>query len=257
MSAAEGRRAAVVTGGASGIGRACALAFARDGVDVAIADADSATGAEALALLTETGIDAFFIEVDVAQPQAMQRFFAEVEERFGRLDYAVNAAGIQGPFAETAEYSIESWQRTIDVNLTGVFLAVKHEIELMLKGDGGGIVNISSNFGLVGAKGIPAYAASKHGVVGLGKVAGLEYATRGVRINTLCPGGTDTPLVQRNLAADPVRGKEMIEAAIALHPMVRLAAPEEIAAAALWLCSQQASYITGAVVPVDGGYVAQ
>jgi NAD(P)-dependent dehydrogenase (short-subunit alcohol dehydrogenase family) len=246
-----------VTGGASGIGRACALAFARNGADVAIADADPAMGEETIGLLEEAGVHAFFTQVDVASTDAMQSFFGEVEKRFGRLDHAVNAAGIQGPIAETAEYSVEEWRRTIDVNLTGVFLAVKHEVGLMLKGEGGSIVNIASNFGLVGARAIPAYAASKHGVVGLGKVAGLDYATRGVRVNTLCPGGTDTPMVQRNIDADPVAGKEMVEAALALHPMGRLATPEEIAAAALWLCSEQASYVTGAVIPVDGGFVAQ
>jgi NAD(P)-dependent dehydrogenase (short-subunit alcohol dehydrogenase family) len=253
----SGQKAAVVTGGASGIGRACVVAFAEEGVRVAIADADVDAAEQALDRIREGGGEAFFVETDVSSADEMEQFFAQVGERFGRLDFAVNAAGIQGTLAETAECSVDNWARTIGVNLTGVFLAMRHEIEAMLRGDGGAIVNIASNFGLVGSPRMPAYAASKHGVVGLSKVAGLEYATRGVRINALCPGGTDTPLIQKTMAADPAAGERMMEEVMALHPMRRLARPEEVAAAALWLCSDRASYVTGASIAVDGGFVAQ
>jgi NAD(P)-dependent dehydrogenase (short-subunit alcohol dehydrogenase family) len=253
----SGQKAAVVTGGASGIGRACVVAFAEEGARVAIADADGDAAEKAVELARACGGDAFFVLTDVSSADEMERFFAQVDERFGRLDFAVNAAGIQGTLAETADCTVDNWARTIGVNLTGVFLAMKHEIKAMLRGDGGAIVNIASNFGLVGSPRMPAYAASKHGVVGLSKVAGLEYATRGVRINALCPGGTDTPLIQKTMAADPAAGERMMEEVMALHPMRRLARPEEIAAAALWLCSDGASYVSGASIAVDGGFVAQ
>lgn len=250
-------KVAVVTGGASGIGRAVALAFAAEGAGVAILDFDRDLARATAEQARAAGADAIPVAVDVADAASMAKAFEEVDARFGRLDYGVNAAGIQGALAETAEYPDESWQRTIGVNLTGVWLAMRHELRAMLKGDGGSIVNVASNFGLVGAPRMPAYAASKHGVVGLTKVAALDYATRGVRVNALCPGGTDTPLIQKTSAADPAAGERMMKEVMALHPMRRLASPEEIASTALWLSSEKASNITGAAIPADGGYVAQ
>ena len=256
MSPAAPRRVAVLTGGASGIGRACALAFAAQGHDLAIADRDDAE--EVAGLAREHGVEAFASRVDVSDGVAVERFIAAVWERFGRLDCGVNAAGIQqlelGP---TAEVSDEVWEQTIGVNLDGIFYATKHEIRAMLRGGGGAVVNVASQFGLVAGAHLPAYVAAKHGVVGLSKAAALDYATSGVRVNVLCPGGTDTPLVEKMLGADPVGGQRHLEEALALHPMRRLAEPQEIAAAAVWLCSEQASNVTGVALPVDGGYVAQ
>lgn len=253
---ADGERVAVVTGGASGIGRACALGFAEQGVNVAIADRDS--GEEVVGLARGHGVDAFSSQVDVSDGAAVERFFAEVDERFGRLDCAVHAAGIQqvelGP---TAGVSDEVWRRTIAVNLDGIFFATKHAIRAILRSGGGAVVNIVSQYGLVAGPNLPAYVASKHGVVGLTKAAALEYATEGVRVNAVCPGGTDTPLVQNMLRDDPVHGEQHLQTALDLHPMRRLAQPEEIAAAAVWLCSDLASNVTGVALPVDGGYVAQ
>lgn len=249
-------RVAVVTGGASGIGRACALAFAQDGVNVAIAD--RAAAEDVVDLARGHGVEAFCAEVDVSDGGAVEQFFAEVEERFGRLDCSVHAAGIQQvELGDTAETSDEAWSKTLAVNLDGIFYATKHAIRAMLRNGDGAVVNVASQYGLVAGPGLPAYVASKHGVVGLTKAAALEYATRGVRVNVVCPGGTDTPLVQNMLRADPVHGEKHLQEALALHPMRRLAQPEEIAAAAVWLCSDAASNVTGTALSVDGGYVAQ
>jgi NAD(P)-dependent dehydrogenase (short-subunit alcohol dehydrogenase family) len=249
-------KVALVTGGASGIGRATGLALADVGVRVVVADVDSSGGGETVELVRRAGSDAIFVEVDVADASAVAQAVERARSTFGRLDFGINAAGRQGALAETADYTEEDWSRTIAVNLSGVWLAMKYEIREMLRAGGGSIVNIASNFGLVGSPRMPAYAASKHGVVGLTKVAALEYATRGIRVNAICPGGTDTPWIERNLAADPAAADSMMEEVMALHPMRRLARPEEIAAAAVWLCSDAASYVTGAAIAVDGGFVA-
>ena len=250
-------KVAAVTGGASGIGRAVALAFAQEGAGVAVLDADAEGGERTAALIRDRGGDAISLTVDVASAADVAAAFGELEQHFGRLDFGVNAAGIQGALVDTADCTEENWGRTIGVNLTGVWLALKHELRALLRGEGGAIVNVASNFGLVGFPGMPAYAASKHGVVGLTKVAALEYATRGIRVNALCPGGTDTPMIHKTHAADPVAGDKMMEEVMALHPMRRLATPEELAATAVWLCSDRSSNITGAAIAADGGYVAQ
>jgi NAD(P)-dependent dehydrogenase (short-subunit alcohol dehydrogenase family) len=250
-------RVAVVTGGASGIGRAVALAFAERGAGVAILDADAGAGEAVAASIADRDGDAIALDVDVSSADAVAAAFGDIDAHFGRLDYGVNAAGMQGPVVETAECADDTWTRTIAVNLTGVFLALKHELRALLRSGGGAIVNVASNFGLVGSAGMPAYVASKHGVVGLTKVAALEYATRGVRVNALCPGGTDTPWIHRNEFADPEAGQRIMDEVVAGHPMQRLATPEEIAATALWLCSDAAAYVNGAAIAADGGYVAR
>jgi NAD(P)-dependent dehydrogenase (short-subunit alcohol dehydrogenase family) len=243
-------RVAVVTGGASGIGRACALAFADTGAAVAVIDADGDGAAGTADAIRESGGEALALVADVADGEAVAEAFRQIDERFGRLDCAVNSAGVQGALGDAAECTEENWHRTIGINLTGIWLAMKHELPAMLRGDGGAIVNVASNFGLVGGPRMPAYAASKHGVVGLTKASALDYATRGIRINALCPGGTDTPMIHKATAVDPAE-------IMALHPMRRWARPEEIAATALWLCSPDAGYVTGAAIAADGGYVAQ
>jgi NAD(P)-dependent dehydrogenase (short-subunit alcohol dehydrogenase family) len=250
-------RVAVVTGGASGIGRACALAFADTGAAVAVIDADGDGAAGTADAIRESGGEALALVADVADSEAVDAAFRQIDERFGRVDAAVNSAGIQGALGETADCTDENWHRTLGINLTGTFLAMKHELHAMLRGDGGAIVNVASNFGLVAAPRMPAYAASKHGVIGLTKAAALDYATRGIRVNALCPGGTDTPMIHKSSEADPAVRKRMTEEVMELHPMRRWARPEEIAATALWLCSPDAGYVNGAAIAADGGYVAQ
>jgi NAD(P)-dependent dehydrogenase (short-subunit alcohol dehydrogenase family) len=247
----------VVTGGASGIGRAVAHAFAGEGVAVAVLDADAEAGEQVAEDLRDQGGDAIALDADVASSEAVATAFRELDDHFGRLDYGVNAAGVQGALVETADCTDEDWSRTIGVNLTGVWLALKHELRALLRCDGGAIVNVASNFGLVGCRGMPAYAASKHGVVGLTKVAALEYASRGVRVNALCPGGTDTPWIHKTEYADRAAGEQIMDQVMALHPLRRLATPEEIAATAVWLCSDGAAYVNGAAIAADGGFTSQ
>ncbi len=249
-------RVALVTGGASGIGRATAVGFAEEGASVVVADLDDAGGEETAELVRGLDREAVHVDTDVTSADSVASAVSQARERFGRLDFAVNAAGIQGVFSDTDAYPEEVWTRLIAVNLTGVWLSMKYELQAMLETGGGAIVNVSSNMGLVAAPGHSAYAASKHGVVGMSKAAALEYTQRGIRVNVLCPGGTVTPMFDKAAANDPEGTKEMAETFLAKHPMGRWAQPEEMAAAAVWMCSERASYLNGAVVPVDGGFVA-
>jgi NAD(P)-dependent dehydrogenase (short-subunit alcohol dehydrogenase family) len=250
-------RVAIVTGAGSGIGRGGALAFAGAGAHVVVADVDADGGEETVALVRDAGGEAIFALVDVAVGEHVERMVTTAREHYGRLDYAMNNAGIQGPLTDTADYTEEEWERTIAVNLTGVWLCMKHELQEIGRAGGGAIVNVASNFGLVAAPGMAAYAASKHGVVGLTKVAGLEYAQRGIRVNAICPGGTETGMITKTLERDAVAGQKMLDEVKALHPIGRWAQPSEIAAAAVWLCSERASFVTATILPVDGGYVAR
>ncbi len=247
----------LVTGGGSGIGQAAAQAFAEAGASVIIADVDLAGGETTASGIRATGGHATFQGCDVSRAVEVEALLASIVARHGRLDWAFNNAGIQGELQPTVECSEENFDRIIATNLKGVWLCMKYQIAQMLRQGGGAIVNNSSNFGLVGSNGMPAYCASKHGVVGLTKTAALEYARHGVRVNAVCPGPVQTPLVERLLALQPDLAAEIIAAIKAREPIGRLGRSMEIAAAVLWLCSDAASFVTGAALPVDGGYVAQ
>lgn len=251
MSGVMDGKVAVVTGGGSGLGRACAVALGAAGADVMVADVDADGGAETVSLVAGS---AEFVATDVTDPDAVAAMVGRTVERFGRLDAAVNNAGTTGPGAPVADYALEDWNRTLALNLTGVFLCMKHEIPAMIaSGDGGAIVNMSSGAGLVGFPGLPAYVASKHGVVGLTRAAALEYVGAGIRVNAVCPGSTRTPMLEAFMGGDPTIEKMMEKAA----PIGRLGRPEEIAEAVVWLCSDAASFVVGHALAVDGGAVAQ
>lgn len=246
-------KASVVTGGGSGLGQASAVALAQAGATVTIADVDDAGGNETVALIQKDGGDAEFVHADVTQPDEVEGLIAKAVERWGHLDCAVNNAGTTGPNGFTADYTLDDWNRTIGLNLTGVFLCMKYEIPAMLAGDGGSIVNMSSGAGLMGFAGLPAYVASKHGVVGITRAAALEYAQQGIRVNCICPGSTRTPMLEGFMGGDP-KIERMMTAGV---PLGRLGRPEEIAAAVAWLCSDAASFVLGHAMAVDGGSVVQ
>lgn len=245
-------RVALVTGASSGIGRASALAFARAGAKVVAADLSESGGSETVALITSAGGEALFVQTDVSKNSEVKSLIEKIVSRFGRLDFAHNNAGTEGAITSTHDCSEENWDTIIDTNLKGVWLCLKYEIPQMLQRCGA-IVNTSSMAGLVGFKGFPAYAASKHGVIGLTKTAALEYAKSGVRINAVCPGLIRTPMIERQVKGDP-----QVEARLlAFQPSGRMGTPEEVAETVLWLCSDGASFVTGAALQVDGGLVAQ
>jgi NAD(P)-dependent dehydrogenase (short-subunit alcohol dehydrogenase family) len=244
---------ALVTGAASGIGAASALAFAAAGARVAVCDRDLA-GAEATAkLIGEGGGEACAVAVDVTDAAQVEAMVGEVVARFGRLDCAHNNAGITGASAPTDDYDAAQWDLVLAVNLTGVFHCLRHELSAMLRTGGGAIVNTASFSGLVAVPRIPAYVASKHGVVGLTKAAAVEYGRKGIRVNAVCPGSTRTPMVDGFSGGDA----RVEEAMAAASPMRRLAEPEEIARTVVWLCSNEASFVNGHALAVDGGAVIQ
>ncbi|MBV7337823.1 SDR family oxidoreductase [Chloroflexi bacterium TSY] len=246
-------KVALVTGSGSGIGRASALAFAKEGASIVVADIVTAGGEETVQMITEAGGEAIFVRADVSQAAEVEALLHRIVESYGRLDYAHNNAGIESIRIPTVEHTEETWDSIINVNLKGVWLCMKYEIPQMLKHGGGAIVNTSSVAGLAGYAGVAAYAASKHGVNGLTKVAAIEYAQAGVRVNAVCPGAIRTPMIQRALDERP----EMADGIAAMHPLGRMGEPEEIAQAVVWLCSDAASFVTGLPMSVDGGIVAQ
>lgn len=248
-----GGRVAVVTGGATGIGRASALAFGRRGARVVIADVNDDDGAEAVKLAQAEGTDAMYVHTDVTDSSSVEAMVGAAIESFGRLDFAHNNAGMSGVAAGVVDCTEEQWNRTLALNLTGVWLCMKHEIPRMLETGGGAIVNTSSGAGLVGFAALPAYVASKHGVVGLTKSAALEFVRQGIRVNAICPGTTRTPMIEAYIGGDAAVEKMMTAAS----PLGRMARPDEMAEAAVWLCSDAASFVTGVALPVDAGAVAQ
>ena len=246
-------RVALVTGAATGIGRAAALAFADEGANVVVADIDDERGNKVAAEVEALGVEAMFVHADISRRDEVDELVNRTVERFGRIDYAFNNAGIEGTPAPADECTHENWDRTIATNLTGVFSCMHAEIPKMLAQGGGAIVNNASVAGLVGFAGIPAYTASKHGVVGLTRNAALDYATRNIRVNAVCPGVIDTEMVGRFTHHDAEAMRDLTKT----EPIGRLGTPEEIADAVVWLCSERASFVTGQAIAVDGGFVAQ
>jgi NAD(P)-dependent dehydrogenase (short-subunit alcohol dehydrogenase family) len=251
MAGLEGK-VALVTGGGSGIGRASALTFAREGARVVVADLNTTGGEETAHRITMSGGEAIFVNVDVAKSEQVKAMVDTAVSTFDRLDCACNNAGIAGTQASTAECSEETWDRVIRVNLKGVWLCMKYEIPQMLRQGGGVVVNVSSVAGLVGLRGWSPYAASKHGVLGLTKTAALEYAKDGVRVNAVCPSIVNTDMAECFTGGDP-RTEKFI---LAQQPLARMGTPEEVAAAVVWLCSDEASFVTGHALAVDGGLLA-
>jgi NAD(P)-dependent dehydrogenase (short-subunit alcohol dehydrogenase family) len=245
-------KVALATGVASGIGRATALALAREGARLVLGDV-AAAGEETARDARAFGAAAEFVAADVTRQADVDALVARAVARHGRLDCAINNAGIEGAVRETAEYPEDTFERVIQVNLVGVWRCLRAEVPAMRRAGGGSIVNTASVAGLVGAGALSAYVASKHGVVGLTRSAAIEYAKTGIRVNAVCPGVIDTPMVDRLSAEMP----SLREALVAMKPMRRLGRPEEVAEAVVWLCSDAASFVTGHALAVDGGYVAQ
>ena len=244
-------KVALITGGSSGIGRATALALAREGATVVVADLNVSEGEQTARQIKQAGGESIFVETDVSKADSVQAMVNRTVESFGRLDCAFNNAGV-GRGGSTVDCKMEDWELTIKVNLTGVWLSMKYEIAQMLKQSRGAIVNTSSAYGLAAAGASPSYVASKHGVIGLTKTAALEYASNGIRINAVCPGHINTPMIETQLA-DPQHKAKMLSR----HPIGRIGNPQEVAAAVVWLCSDAASFVTGHAMAVDGGWLAR
>ena len=244
-------KVAFITGGGSGIGAATAKIFAREGARVVVADVDDEGGRRTVSEVGDAGGEALFIHVDVTDEDGVRSAIQQTVEHFGRLDCAVNNAGTTGEPGPVAGYSREAWDRVIAVNLTGVWLCLQAVIRQMLTTGGGSIVNISSGAGLSGHPFNAPYSASKHGVIGLTKSAALQYGADGIRVNAVCPGVIETPMVTFTKSHP-----ELAEALLKRHALGRFGQPDEVAEAIAWLCSDAASYVTGIAMPVDAGYLA-
>lgn len=247
-------KSALVTGAGSGIGRATAVALAAEGARVVVADIDLDGGEETCALVRAAGGEAFAVRCDVARSADVEAAVAATVRAYGRLDCAVNNAGIEGVLLPIHELPEEDWQRTIAVNLSGVFLSLKHELAVMLSQGSGSIVNVASVLGVVAFPNAAGYNAAKHGVIGLTKTAALEASPLGVRVNAVCPGFVETPMARRGRA---IVGDDVYEALAGLHALRRLGEADEIAEAIVWLCSDAASFVTGSSLMADGGFTAQ
>jgi NAD(P)-dependent dehydrogenase (short-subunit alcohol dehydrogenase family) len=246
-------RAGVVTGGGSGLGRATALELAARGAGVVVVDRTGDAAAAVVAEIATAGGAAVAHVADVTDPDACVGFVAACVETYGRIDLAVNNAGTTGTPGSVVDYPIDAWRATMAVNLDGVFFSLRAELTVMIPAGTGAIVNVASGAGLVGFAGLPAYVASKHGVVGLTRSAAIECAPRGVRVNAVCPGSARTPMLEGFMGGDPKMERAMAAGA----PIGRLATPEEIAHAIVWLCTDDASYMVGHALAVDGGATIQ
>lgn len=254
MAQQLGGKSVIITGGGSGIGRAAAMVFTREGARVIVADVSEEGGNETVAMIARQGGEAKFQRCDVAVASDVDQLVGAAVKAWGRLDCAFNNAGVAGALKRTADYDEDEFDRLIRINLKGVFLCMRAEIrQFLAQRSGGAIVNTASAAGLVASHSMPAYTAAKHGVVGLTKTAAVEYARAGIRINAICPGVVDTPLVAGMIAGLP----KVAQALDRAEPVGRKARPEEIAEAAVWLCSERASFVTGASMAVDGGLTAQ
>jgi NAD(P)-dependent dehydrogenase (short-subunit alcohol dehydrogenase family) len=242
-------KVAFVTGAANGIGRAAALAFAREGASVVVADVSESSNQETASIIEKLGGRALAVRCDVSRAEDVKAALDQAIEVFGRIDFAFNNAGVEQAIAAMADLNDEEWDRIIRINLRSVFLCMKYEIPLMLKNGGGAIVNTSSGAGVKGFKGQAAYAAAKHGVIGLTKSAALDYAQLKIRINAVCPGIIDTPMMHR-FTGGTREGEERV---IAQEPVARMGTPEEIAASVVWLCSDAAAFVVGHAMVIDGG----
>lgn len=244
---------ALVTGAATGIGRACAEAFAAAGCTVVLADRDADHGQQAARELNALRVKTLFVQTDVSDAEQVRHLHERIMATFGRLDAACNNAGIEGASGPLAEQSVENFDQVIGVNLRSVFLCMREQIPLMRKSGGGAIVNMASVAGLVGFAGSAAYCASKGGVVQITRTAALDYAEQGIRVNAVCPGVIATEMIDRFTHGDVQARAQMA----AMHPMNRMGVPREIADTVVWLCSPQASFVTGQALAVDGGLVAR
>lgn len=253
MNGIEGN-VTLVSGAASGIGRATALRFAKEGASVVAADIDVEGGEETVSRIESDGGEAVFVQTDVTDESDISTAVETAVDTYGGLDFAFNNAGIEGDQVSFPEQDNSNWERVLDINLNGVFLAVREEIPAILdSGGGGAIVNTASIAGILGFPNLSPYVASKHGVVGLTKTAAVEFSSDGLRVNAVLPGVIDTPMVQRSGEQDP----ESTEQTIATTPAGRLGEPSEIASTVVWLCSEDASFVTGQSLAVDGGYSIQ
>ena len=243
---------ALVTGGATGIGRATTIAMAREGATVIVADVAIKEAKATSGRIVDSGGESFAMECDVSSEEQVEDLIGTIVQQHGRLDVAFNNAGIEGTRVPMTEFLESEWDRVIDINLKGVWLCMKHEIRQMLTQGGGSIVNTSSIAGMMGMKGSTAYGAAKHGVIGLTRVAAVEYADKGIRVNAVLPGAVRTPMTERLMSNEP--GREAMY--MSIQPIRRLGTPEELAEAVVWLSSDAASLVTGIAMPVDGGVLA-
>lgn len=247
-------KVAFVTGAGGGIGRAAALAFAREGASVVVADVSEKENQETARMIEEQGQQALVLRCDVSRVEDVKAALDKTGATFGRLDFAFNNAGIEPRKpAPTADYDLEEWDRIIDIDLRGVFLCMKYEVPLMLKHGGGAIVNTSSGAGVIGIKGSPAYTAAKHGVIGLTRAAALDYAAQNIRVNAVCPGYIETPMMTR-FTGGTAEGRAKV---ISEEPVGRMGTAEEIASAVVWLCSDMAKFVIGSAMVIDGGQTIQ
>ena len=246
-------KVALVTGGTSGIGRAAAIAYAREGAKVVVAGRRAAEGEETVRLVRAQGREAMFVPTDVAQEAQVKNLIGRTLEQFGRLDFAFNNAGIDQQPTPLLEQTVETYDQVMDINVKGVWLSMRHEIPAMLKSGGGAIVNTSSALGVIAFPGIEVYAASKHAVIGLTKSAAVEFGKQGIRINAVLPAAIETDMYRRFVGEKA----EAIAAMAAMHPIGRIGTPEEIADAVIWLCSSKSSFVIGHSLLVDGGFTAQ